>query len=146
MTLTAKQKRYVRHRAAGLGQGRAAIESGYSPKGAKVTASRMERDPKIAGAIREARQAGRAEPGGPREYLHPEDYLAAVVSGAEPPDPVRVGAARALLPYCEERVRPTKSAASPKALRARGARAVEQDLLDRWAVRERKVRGRMGRA
>lgn len=56
-------------------------------------------------------------------YADAESYLAAVVSGIEPPDPLRVAAARALLPYqkrAERRPLPPKRTA---------AEQVRQDAL-----------------
>jgi hypothetical protein len=135
----------VQHRAAGLGQERAALEAGYARASAKVSASRMERDPSIARAIREAREAARDAAPALREYQGAEDYLIAVVRGKETPDPVRVGAARALLPYLEPRRRATKKSASPRQMQHNAALATESALLEAWAEKARKVRERLRR-
>jgi hypothetical protein len=142
--MSPKQLAYVQRRAAGLGQERAAIEAGYSRASAKVSASRMERDPRIAKAIEEARKAAR---GGSemRRYEDPESYLRAVVAGEETPDPVRVGAARALLPFLEPRKRAPKKSASPRHMQDQAARATQDDLLEQWAERARRVRARLKR-
>lgn len=54
----------------------------------------------------------------PATYSSAEEYLLAVVCGTEPPDPVRVGAARALLPFQEQpkrRALPAKRTAAEQA-------------------------------
>jgi hypothetical protein len=133
MALTEKQREYVRHRAAGLPQTAAARAAGYTVKGAKVIASRLERDPKIRAAIEMSRRRHTRMPAAartPREYSNPESYLRAVVAGETRADPIRVAAAKALLPFLEPRRRAPKRSVTPKEMDAANALAVEQDLLD----------------
>lgn len=139
--MTPKQRAYVEHRAAGLGQERAALEAGYAKASAKVSASRMERDPEIRRAI----DAARGGAGELRRYQGAEDYLLAVVRGKETPDPVRVGAARALLPYLTPRKRAPKKSATPREMQAQDATATEAALLEQWAERAQRVRARLRR-
>jgi hypothetical protein len=68
-----------------------------------------------------------------------------VVQGVAAPDPVRVGAARALLPFERARQRAPKKSASPKAMQEADVKATEQALLDRGAAKAAEVRKRMGR-
>ena len=138
MKLTDKQTAYVQHRAAGLGQERAAIEAGYAKSSAKISASRMERSPDIKAAIDAARQSTQAE-----TYASAEDYLQAVVQGRAVPDPVRVGAARCLIQYERGRERGPVKSASPTELARRGEQDKEQELRDAWAETAAKVRERL---
>ena len=138
--MTPKQAEYVRHRASGLGQKQAAIAAGYSPRSAKVSASRMERNPAIRQAIVEARQAGT-----PALYEDAESFLAAVVQGATPADPVRVGAARTLIQYQRRRERSPLKGPTPRELARRDAQAAEQELLDAWAAKATAIRERLER-
>lgn len=142
--MTPKQREYVRHRAAGLGQARAAIAAGYAASSAKVIASRMEQQPAIRAAIDEARTDPAADAGTP-EYESAEDYLSAVVRGTAVPDPVRVGAARALLPFERARQRAPMKSATPKQMNASNALAEEEALLDAWAEKAAAVRARLKR-
>jgi hypothetical protein len=143
--MTPKQRLYVERRAAGMGQERAALEAGYAKGSAKVSASRMERDPAIRKAIDDAREAARGGPGEPRQYEDPESYLSAVVAGAEPPDPVRVGAARALLPFFAPRRRATKKSAAPRDLQGMEAATAEGNRRDAWDEKAARVRARFRR-
>jgi len=143
--MTPKQAEYIRHRAAGLGQAQAAIKAGYAKSSAKVIASRMAKIPAIREAIDAARQAakGSQSEDAPLEFLGPEDYLLAVIQGKAPPDPVRCGAARALLPYLAPRKRaPTKSA-TPKQMQASAAHAEDHDARAAWAAKAAAVRARL---
>jgi hypothetical protein len=141
--MTPRQREYVRHRAAGLGQERAALEAGYAASSAKVSASRMERDPKIRAAIAQARQIGGGNT--PAEFEDAESYLLAVVRGETPPDPVRVGAARAILPYQRAPQRARMRGATPRELDRQESLTEEQALLDAWAEKAKRIRERMGK-
>jgi hypothetical protein len=105
----------------------------------------MERDQSIAREIREAREAARGGPTVPRQYDGAQDYLLAVIRGEEVPDPIRVGAARALLPFLEPRRRATKKSASPRQMQHQDALATENALLDQWAEKAARVRRRLQR-
>ena len=144
--MTPKQTQYIRHRAAGLGQERAAIEAGYAKSSAKVIASRMQKLPAIRAAIAEARKAKQASTAAAPEFADAERYLRAVVQGLTPPDPVRVGAARALLPFERARQRAPLKGPTLRALDRRDAQASEQELLDAWAKKAATVRDRLARA
>lgn len=143
--MTPKQAEYAKHRAAGQGQAQAAIAAGYAGSSAKVIASRMEKLPAIRDAITEARQAAKnsAPPDASPEFADAESYLLAVVQGTAPPDPVRVGAARALLPYLNPRRRAPVKSATPAQMNASSALAGEGELLDAWAVKAAAVRARL---
>jgi Terminase small subunit len=140
--MTPKQKAYVQHRARGLGRERAAIEAGYAPRSASSTASDLEKDPRIAGAIREARQAAGATRTR-REYADPASYLAAVVAGREEADAIRCAAAKALLPYTS----PLRRAPKGRAVKPHDQAHIqelraEQGRLDEWNRKADKIRAR----
>lgn len=143
--MTPRQSEYAKHRAAGLGQERAALAAGYAESSAAVVASRMEKNPEIRAAIAEARQTSKGVPSDAPEpeFADAESYLLAVVKGQVPPDPVRVGAARALLPYIKGRQRAPVKSASPKQMQASAGLAEDQDLLDAWAQKAAAVRARL---
>lgn len=145
MALTPKQLEFARHRAAGFGQRRAAVEAGYAPGSAKVTASKLEHRPDIRAAIDAARKAAKAghADDAPPEFEGAEDYLLAVVQGKAPPDPVRVGAARALLPYMAPRKRATARSATPKQMQASAAHSEDRDARAAWAAKSAAVRARL---
>ena len=141
--MTPRQVSYIQHRAAGRGQASAAIAAGYAKSSAKVIASRMEKLPAIRDAINEALNEAQTVLGAPQEFHGAEDYLLAVVQGTVPPDPVRVGAARALLPYLKARQRAPLKGETPKQLDAHNKLAGEQELLDQWAAKAAQVRARL---
>lgn len=143
MALTEKQRSYAGHRAAGLPQTAAARAAGYAMSSAKVAACRLERSSSIQRAIAAAR-GSRAKTGG--LSYDPEGYLRAVVSGREPANPVRVSAAKALLPFLSPPRRVRKAAAlRPRELQQAEERATEQALIDGWNEKVRQIRGRLGR-
>lgn len=135
--MTPRQTAYVAHRAAGLGQEQAALAAGYAESSAKVIASRMEKLPAIRAAIDAARKAAKAghADDAPPEFEGAEDYLLAVVKGLVPPDPVRVGAARALLPYVKARQRAPVKSRPPKELATSAELTAASDLNARFKNR-----------
>ena len=141
--MTPRQRAYVEHRAAGLGQRQAAVAAGFALKSAKVSASRAERNPKIKRAIEDARKSRHKGAGGVTEYPDAESYLLAIVRGLETPDPVRVGAARALLPYMRARERVPVKSATPKEMQRTTERDAETRLLDEWAAKAKTIREKM---
>jgi hypothetical protein len=147
--MTPKQTEYARLRAAGLGKAQAAKTAGYAAGSAKVVASRMEKMPEILAAIAAGRssQASPAPPAGAPdiEFDSAESYLAAVVKGLTLPDPVRVGAARALLPYEKGKQRAPVKSATPRQLDSQNKLIAEQELLDKWAEKAAQVRERLKR-
>lgn len=113
---TDKQNLYIKHRVAGHRPAQAARMAGYAAKSASIQAAKNERNPKIRAAIDE-----QAPPPPPPEpvrsvaYTSAESYLQAVVEGREPPDPLRVAAARCLIAYESPRQRrPLPAELSPK--------------------------------
>ena len=143
--MTPKQRSYVANRAAGLGKQKAAREAGYAVKSAAVSASCLERDPKIKRAIEDARKSRHKGAGGAAKPATPEDYLLAVVRGTEPPDPVRVGAARALLPFLKAPERVPVKSETPREMQRTTERDAERRLLDEWAEKAAAIRSKMGR-
>lgn len=146
--MTPKQHAYARHRASGLGQAQAAKAAGYSPKSAKVSASKMEKQPSIRKAIAAARKAtpaSAADAAAP-EFADAESFLVAVVQGATPADPVRVSAARTLIQYQRKRERAPLKSATPTQMDHRDALGAEKELLDAWAQKAAEVRKRLKRA
>lgn len=145
--MTPKQTAYVQHRAAGMTQARAAVAAGYAEQSAKVIASRMEKLPAIREAIAAARAAAKSNTpvDASPEFDDAESYLAAVVQGLTPPDPVRVGAARVLIQYQRQRQRSPLKNATPRQLASKGTAAREEELLDLWSVRAAAIRARLKR-
>jgi len=69
-------------------------------------------------------------------YDSPEDYLLAVVQGKAPADAVRVGAARALLPFIKRRQRtPLAALRTPKAQQVADEMQGATDLNSRFKNR-----------
>ncbi len=143
--MTPRQTAYIKHRVAGLGQAQAAIKAGYAKSSAKISACRMEKLPAIRAAIDAARKAAKGDHAddAPPEFEGAEDYLLAVVKGLVPPDPVRVGAARALLPYMAPRKRATARSATPKQMQASAAHSEDRDARAAWAAKSAAVRARL---
>lgn len=138
--MTPKQIDYVKHRAAGLGQARAAVAAGYAPGSAKVIACRMERLPAVREAITAARAA--AQETAP-EFADAESYLEAVVKGTVSPDPLRIQAARTLIAYQRGRQRAPVPSPTPAQLNKRAAADNDQNFLDAWALKAAAVRARL---
>jgi hypothetical protein len=136
--MTPKQAEYIKYRAQGLGQAQSALKACYATSSAKVTASKLERLPAIRAAITEAKAGQPAV-----EFDSAQDYLSAVVRGATPPDPVRVGAARALLPFERARQRAPMKGKTPTQLDRSDKQAGDQALLDQWAEKAKAVRARL---
>ena len=146
--LTEKQREYARHRAAGLPPTAAARAAGYRGKGVKVTASRLDRNPKIRAAIEEARQAARGArtKAGGRPRYDPEGYLRAVIAGSTPADPIRVSAAKALLPFLEPRRRLRKgNAISPREQEHLEEIAAEREAEEAWEETVERIKSRMAK-
>lgn len=135
MALTPKQLEYARHRASGLGQARAAVEAGYAVGSAKVSASKLEHRPDIQEAIAAAREAGKAAGASHGEDYDAEGYLAAVVAGKAVPDPQRIAAAKALLPYLRAKTRAPVKSRPPKELAASAELTNATDLNTRFRNR-----------
>jgi hypothetical protein len=125
---------------------------------AKVVASRLEHRADIQVAIAEARrepsepepQTARALPaaGGAMtpygQAYSAESYLQAVVAGTERPDPVRVGAAKALIAYQQPRSRrPLPPERSPTQQMANEVSAAEREQREAWSQRVVEIRSRL---
>jgi hypothetical protein len=136
--LTPRQTAYIKHRAAGLGQAQAAIKAGYAKSSAKISACRMEKLPAIRAAIDAARKAAKGDHAddAPLEFEGAEDYLLAVVKGLVPPDPVRIAAAKALMPFTKRRQRvPLAAVRTPKAQQHADEAQAGTDLNARFKAR-----------
>lgn len=140
--MTPKQTAYAQHRAAGLGQARAAIAAGYAPGSAKVVASRNERMPAIRKAIKTARAAVPKTATAPK-FEDAESYLDAVVKGTVLPDPLRIQAARTLIAYQRRRQRAPMPSATPAKLNERAVFDTEREFLDDWAKKAATVRAKL---
>jgi hypothetical protein len=80
-----------------------------------------------------------------REYKDAVDYLAAVVSGAEQPDAVRVAAAKALLPFQSPRQRAPVASPPPRQLQHKSQLSNEEAAREAWKAKSAEVRARLGR-
>jgi hypothetical protein len=75
-------------------------------------------------------------------YQTAEEYLAAVIAGKEPPDPLRIAAAKALLPYENAPTRAKASQRAPKDMRRKELSAAEKAARDEWRALSATVRAR----
>lgn len=71
-----------------------------------------------------------------------EAYLAAVIAGTEPPDPVRVRAATALIRYQQATQRAPVPNPPPQQLAKRAKHAAETAIADEFARRAAEIRAR----
>jgi len=145
MALTTRQTAYVQARTSGLGQTQAALKAGYAASSAKVIASRMEKLPAIHAAIKAGRKANLPEPDAAPAYDSPESFLLAVVLGTAPADPVRVGAARALLPFLKAKQRSPIPAKSPLKQKTADTAADEREARAAWAKKTAEIRARLAK-
>lgn len=81
-----------------------------------------------------------------RKYEDALDFLAAVVAGTEPPDPVRVAAAKALLPFQAPRKRAPVASAPPRQLQHAAKIGAEEAAREAWRKKSAEVRARLGRS
>ena len=143
--MTPKQRRYAELRAAGLGQATSAKQAGYALSSAKVIASRMEKLPEIREAIDAGRRKGKPAADGEPEFASAELYLRAVVQGTTAPDPVRVGAARALLPFETAKTRAPLQSPTPRTLVRRETQTLDQAARDAWNAKAAKIRAQLAK-
>lgn len=104
-TLTTRQQRFVANKAAGLPSARAALQAGFAPNSAAVTASKLLKRSDIKRAI----VAAQGPPDGkerdatssPIQTCHstPMEFMFAVMNDPSAMFSVRFEAAKALLPY-----------------------------------------------
>ena len=137
--MTPKTSAYIANRAAGMAGEQAAVAAGYSPASAGITAARLERSTEI----REAIAAARVKPDPESEHFETaQEYLAAVVAGRVVADPVRVSAARALLPFERAKQRAPIKSEKPADLHRQSEKDAERAQLDAWERRTADIRAR----
>lgn len=83
----------------------------------------------------------RARP--PTRYADALHYLQAVVRGDEIGDPLRVAAARIILPFEQPKRRAKKPSPAPAELVARAEREQVDAVLDAWQAKADKIRARL---
>lgn len=83
-----------------------------------------------------------ATPTGDQTFKDAESYLAAVVEGTAPADPVRVRAATCLIRYQESSKRAPQPSPSPKKLAETERRAEEQAVITDFEAKAREIRRR----
>lgn len=91
------------------------------------------------------KKASKASASSPGRYADALAYLAAVVRGDEPPDGLRVAAARALLPYQSPKAAVPVESPPPRALRAKQVRQADAEASADWEQKAAAVRARHGR-
>jgi len=88
------------------------------------------------GSGKDTASSATTDPKSPATYLDAESYLAAVVEGREIPDPARIAAAKAILPYQKRRQRvPLAAARPPKAQERSDELTAGNDLNARFKRR-----------
>ena len=97
------------------------------------------------GARAGAGRPKKARPPTARQYEDAIAYLAAVVSGAEQPDAVRVAAAKALLPFQSPRTRAPIKSPPPRQLQSQADMSKQRDAQEDWNRKALEIRTRMGR-
>jgi phage terminase small subunit len=118
----------------------AALKAGYSKASARISAAANERIP----AVREAIQAARGGAAASKGYKDAQAYLEAVLANEELPDPLKVGAARALLPYQQRRLRsPKGNALSPREQQHLDELEEEREASEAWEATVARIEARM---
>lgn len=115
--LTEKQQRFVDAVAAGVPQRQAALNAGYAPVSAKVTASQMMQRADIKAAIKAAKKSQGVSTSKNNEqseddrtqwlkdrYDSPLDLHTDVMNNPAIPFAIRMAAAKEIMPYCHARV------------------------------------------
>lgn len=74
------------------------------------------------------------------QYDSAEAYLAAVVAGVEPPDPVRVQAAKCLMGYQQPKQRAKPMSKSPGQLHRQNELSAEAVAKAEWRARAEEIR------
>jgi hypothetical protein len=133
--MNAKQTLYVESRRSGMHQAGAARAAGIS----RGYASRLEARPAVVAAI--GREPRPASPAVQQEFYETaESYLRAVVSGREVPDPARIAAARAVLPFEARRQRqPLKAVRTTGEQDGYDKSAAQKTLADDWSEKVRRI-------
>jgi len=116
MALTDKKRRFVAALQSGLSGAKAAVQAGYSEKGAAQAASRLMKDPDVKAALErkdavnkakaEAKATGREIklPDLSRMFSDPREFLKAVMNDPEEEMKLRVEAAKTLMPFTHGKV------------------------------------------
>lgn len=74
------------------------------------------------------------------QYETAEQYLAAVVAGTEPPDPIRVQAAKSLMAYQQPKQRAKPISKTPTELARHNERSAEQQEQEAWRLKAEAIR------
>ncbi|MDA1372369.1 MAG: hypothetical protein O2971_16605 [Proteobacteria bacterium] len=77
------------------------------------------------------------------QYPSAEAYLDSVVAGIEPPDPARIAAAKAILPYQRGKERAPVKSASPRQLELKVNSKNDGDERAAWLAKSAEVRARL---
>jgi hypothetical protein len=78
-------------------------------------------------------------------YADAEQYLVAIVEGREPPDQLRIAAAKTLIAYQRARQRAPVPTPPPQQLAKRAAHGAEAERNAEWEKRATEIRARHGR-
>lgn len=97
---------------------------------------------KSGGARPGAGKPRKQHPASGATYASAVDYLAAVVAGDELPDPARVAAAKALLPFQSPRQRAPLRSKPPRQLQDSEKIAAEAAARDEWTQKAAAIRAR----
>lgn len=76
------------------------------------------------------------------QYDSAESYLQAVVAGTEPPDPVRVQAAKSLMAYQQPKQRAKPVSKTPTELARQNERSTEQQTQEAWRQKAEAIRAK----
>lgn len=114
MSLTPKQAAFVVAYLIDSNGKKAAIKAGYSKSGAEVAASRLLRHPKVAEALKKARQPAADVPtteGKPAfdlavalQHQDPKNFLLAAMNDVALDSKQRIDAAKALMPFVHKKL------------------------------------------
>lgn len=80
-----------------------------------------------------------------KKYSTAEAYLAAVVSGDEPPDRDRIAAAKAMMPYQTAKVRAPVKTPAPKTMQKNQEQEQAEIQREAWQRKKEEVRRRLGK-
>jgi hypothetical protein len=107
--------------------------------------SRKNTGGKRLGAGRPPRKQAASTAATGAQYQSAEEYLSAVVSGAEPPNADRVSAARTLIRFQRRPERAPLAGAVPRELARREQTDRERDAAAAWEAKAKVIRGKFGR-
>ena len=114
MSLTPKQAAFIVAYLIDSNGKKAAIKAGYSKAGAEVAASRLLRHPKVAEALKKARQPAAEVPkteekpafdlASAMQHQDPKIFLLAAMNDVELDPKQRIDAAKALMPFVHKKL------------------------------------------